>query len=122
MLNLRQAMEHWMISQHGENLEMNLHGLASYVDGCVGWAGTANYKGGSYIAKEISLFQQAPPLSVVEEDVSWFLLGLQHSCIVHVNCHVRVTSAAILGVMVKACMRSCNASHRALLVEVDSPF
>ncbi len=102
-------------------LETNLHGLASYVDGCVGRAGTAGYKGGSYIAEEISLFQPAPPLSV-EEDVSWFLSGLQHCCVVHVNRHVRAASAAVLGVLVKACMRSRDASHQALLVEVDSPF
>lgn len=100
-------------------LETNLHGLASYVDGCVGRAGTNFYEGGSYIAEEISLFQAA---SSSLNDVSWFLSGLQHCCVVHVNRHVRAASAAVLGVLVKVCMRSRDASHHTLLVEVDSPF
>jgi hypothetical protein len=98
-------------------LETNLHGLASYIDGCVG-----RHAGGSYIAEEISLFQ-TPSAVEGAEDVSWFLLGLQHCCVVHVNRHVRAASAAVLGVLVKSCMRlRGDTTHQALLVEEDSPF
>ena len=106
-------------------LETNLHGLASYIDGCVGRYISG---GGSYIAEEISLFQSSTLAATTseeeKEDVSWFLSGLQHCCVVHVNRHVRAASAAVLGVLVKACMRTRGdaASYQALLVDVDSPF
>ena len=97
-------------------LETNLHALASYVDGCVGRAGTNVYRGGSYIAEEINLFDGK------DDDKICFLSGLQNCCIIHVNRHVRAASAAVLGVLVKACMRSRDSSHQDLLVEDDSPF
>jgi len=101
-------------------LETNLHGLASYIDGCVG----RGLLGGSYIAEEISLFQNPSQEEEEKEDVSWFLLGLQHCCVVHVNRHVRAASAAVLGVLVKSCMRCSrgDTTNQALLVDEDSPF
>jgi len=95
-------------------LETNLHALASYVDGCVG---KNNAGGGSYINEEAALFDSA------DTDVNgWFLAGLQHCCVVHVNRHVRAAAAAVLGVLIKSCMRSRDPSHEDLLVEEDSPF
>ena len=99
-------------------LETNLHALASYVDGCVGRAGSDGYKGGSYIAEEMDLFDGNND----DENLTWFLSGLQHCCVVHVNRHVRAASAAVLGVLVKACMRSRDAHHRDLLVNDISQF
>ena len=101
-------------------LETNLHALASYVDGCVGRAGTDGYMGGSYIAEEIGLFDSGDDGE--ENHSTWFLSGLQHCCVVHVNRHVRAASAAVLGVLVKACMRSRDSSHRDLLVDDSSLF
>eukprot|EP00571_Detonula_confervacea_P013737 CAMPEP_0172298416 /NCGR_PEP_ID=MMETSP1058-20130122/1086_1 /TAXON_ID=83371 /ORGANISM="Detonula confervacea, Strain CCMP 353" /LENGTH=881 /DNA_ID=CAMNT_0013007691 /DNA_START=25 /DNA_END=2670 /DNA_ORIENTATION=- len=102
-------------------LETNLHALASYIDGCVGRAGSDGYRGGSYIEEEIRLFK---PSKEDGDFDNWFLSGLQHCCVVHVNRHVRAASAAVLGVLVKACMRSSRdaSSHRNLLVETDSAF
>ncbi|KAL9191093.1 hypothetical protein ACHAXT_000799 [Thalassiosira profunda] len=96
-------------------LETNLHALASYVDGCAGRPGTEGYNGGSYVAEEVGLFEGG-------EGEAWFLSGLEHCCVVHVNRHVRAAGAAVLGVLVKACMRSRDPVHRDLLVEDDSPF
>jgi len=102
-------------------LETNLQALASYVDGCVGRSGTEGYRGGSYIAEEIRLFGSSSSNDGGDE-YGWFLSGLQHCCVVHVNRHVRAASTASLGVLVKACMRSSDSSHRDLLVEGDSSF
>ena len=96
-------------------LETNLHALASYVDGCVGRAGSDGYKGGSYIAEEMDLFN-GNNNDDDENLTSWFLSGLQHGCVVHVNRHVRAASTAVLGVLVKACMRSRDKHHQDLLV------
>ena len=98
-------------------LETNLHALASYIDGCVGKAGSENYIGGSYIAEEIGLFVEGE-----DDNYTWFLSSFQHCCVVHVNRHVRAAAAAVLGVLVKACMRSRDASHQDLLVDNDSLF
>ena len=95
-------------------LETNLHALASYVDGCVG---KNNAGGGSYINEEAALFD-----SDDADDNDWFLAGLQHCCVVHVNRHVRAAAAAVLGVLIKSCMRSHDPCHEDLLVEEDSPF
>ncbi|KAL7444969.1 hypothetical protein ACHAXM_010990 [Skeletonema potamos] len=95
-------------------LETNLHALASYIDGCVGRNGGG---AGSYINEEAALFD-----SVDTDENGWFLAGLQHCCVVHVNRHVRAAAAAVLGVLVKSCMRSRDPSHEDLLVEEDSPF
>ena len=97
-------------------LETNLHALASYIDGCVGKAGSENYMGGSYIAEEIDLFVEG------KDDNYWFLSSFQHCCVVHVNRHVRAAATAVLGVLVKACMRSRVVSHQDLLVDNDSLF
>jgi len=98
-------------------LETNLHALASYIDGCVGKAGSENYIGGSYIAEEIGLFVEGK-----DDNYTWFLSSFQHCCVVHVNRHVRAAAAAVLGVLVKACMRSLDVSHQDLLVNNDSLF
>lgn len=102
-------------------LETNLHALASYIDGCVGRAGSEGYMGGSYVAEDIGLFKPDSGEGGDEFD-NWFLSGLQHCCVVHVNRHVRAAGAAVLGVLVKSFMRSREASHRDLLVEEDSAF
>jgi hypothetical protein len=96
-------------------LETNLHALASYIDGCVGRTG--NGGSGSYIEEEATLFD---PISAVGG--GWFLAGLQHCCVVHVNRHVRAAAAAVLGVLVKSCMRSRNPTHEDLLFDEDSAF
>ena len=109
-------------------LETNLHALASYVDGCAGRAGTDGYRGGSYVAEEIELFvksKEGGGKGGGDDDSNhyeWFLTGLQHCCVVHVNRHVRAASAAVLGVIVKACMRSRDPVHHNLLVDDDSTF
>ena len=95
-------------------LETNLHALASYIDGCVGFN---NGGGGSYIKEEAALFD-----SDDTDDNGWFLTALNHCCVVHVNRHVRAAAAAVLGVLVKSCMRSRDPSNEDLLVEEDSPF
>lgn len=113
-------------------LETNLHALASFIDGCVG-KGVVEFDGedeggsnvsysGSYMLEEERLFSNE------DEENRWFLTGLQHCCVLHVNRHVRAASAAVLGVLVKSCMR-CRSSHgkdgnyhENLLVEDDSPF
>ena len=92
-------------------LETNLHALASYVDGCVG---KKNGGAGSYVNEEAALFDCT--------DSSWFLSGLKYCCVVHVNRHVRAAAAAVLGVLIKSCMRSRDPAHEDFLVDEDSPF
>ena len=100
-------------------LETNLHALASYIDGCVGKGGVVNNNvngdndnsdvtSGSYLLEEAHLFELSSKGDDDNDKNGWFLAGLQHCCIVHVNRHVRAASAAVLGVLVKSCMRSRN--------------
>mmetsp|Transcript_20102 Transcript_20102/g.37851 ORF Transcript_20102/g.37851 Transcript_20102/m.37851 type:complete len:622 (-) Transcript_20102:1635-3500(-) len=122
-------------------LETNLHALASYIDGCVGRSSSNasaddvfvgdgsghNADKGSYVDEEIHLFQ-SPELGDDggDDQFGWLLSGLEHCCVIHVNRHVRAASAAVLGVLVKACMRSSSRgggdSHRHLLVDETSLF
>mmetsp|Transcript_24365 Transcript_24365/g.51022 ORF Transcript_24365/g.51022 Transcript_24365/m.51022 type:complete len:949 (+) Transcript_24365:84-2930(+) len=116
-------------------LETNLHALASYIDGCVGngFVGENDEEkredgaisSGSYLLEEAHLFESHDG----DGDGEWFLSGLQHCSVVHVNRHVRAASAAVLGVLIKSCMRSRRYSSREtrdyledLLVESDSLF
>lgn len=96
-------------------LETNLHALAAYIDGCVG-------RGvGSYPVEEMQLLA----LEGAEEagdDGRWFLEGLTHCCVVHVNRHVRAAAAAVLGTIVKVCMKCENDVAARLLVDFDSPL
>ena len=89
-------------------LETNLHALAGYIDGnCVS---TMDDDGGtpfSYLSEQACLF----------EENHWFLQGLQYASITHVNRHVRAASSAVLGTLVKTCMKS-----RTYDLLLDSPL
>lgn len=98
-------------------LETNLHALASYVDGCGVGGGAAG--GGTYADEELRLLD---PRSSPDDDDgdAWFLAGLQMCCMDHVNRHVRAAGAAVLGVLVKSCVRSKHRERWDLLVDEDS--